>query len=295
MRALPRFALVAFASAAMLLADGTCVANAPCYSAAGVVNAASSLPGTLAPNTWASIYGTNLSTETASRSSEDELPGFGGVNVLVNSVPALLSYVSPTQVNFLMPWDHGNEATIQLTRDGTYGPAIVVALAGCSPALFPVYPASDPVTAVAAHTDWTLVTPASPAHAGEYVILYATGLGPYSLAFDNEDNAVPTSADLIAQRTQFTLLLDGQQVDDELIEYVGAAPLFIGDYQINLKLPAWVGPNPEIQIGLGGILSPTGIHLSVAPALEDPPSNAGSKAGATVLHRAAFHLLKGVE
>lgn len=263
MRALLRFALAWLASAAMLLADGSCVANAPCYSAAGIVNAASNQPGTLAPNTWVSIYGTNLSTETASRTSEDELPGFGGVNVLVNSVPALLSYVSPTQVNFLIPWDHGNEATIQLTRDGVYGPAFVVALAACAPALFPIYPATNPPTVVAAHPDWTLVTPASPAQAGEYVILYATGLGPYSLAFDNEDNAVPASADPIAQRSQFTLLLDGKPVDDQLIEYVGAAPGFIGDYQINLQLPETVGPNPEIQIGLGGTLSPSGIHLTV--------------------------------
>jgi uncharacterized protein (TIGR03437 family) len=264
MRALLPFALLALASAPMPAADSTCPPNNPCYFAAGIVNAASNQAGVLAPNTWVSIYGTNLATATCSRDAQGNLPCFGGVKVLIgqdtaNGEEALLSYVSPSQVNFLMPWQRGNAVTVQLARDSLEGPAIRIALADYAPGLFLV----DASTAVAVHPNWTVVTPASPAHAGEYVILYATGLGPFALSLDDEDNAVPMIADPITARKQFTILLDGKPVDDELIEYVGAAPLFIGDYQINLKLPASVGPNPEIRLSIGGSLSPAGIHLIV--------------------------------
>jgi uncharacterized protein (TIGR03437 family) len=46
-----------------------------------------------------------------------------------------------------------------------------------------------------------------------------------------------------------------------LVEYAGAAPGFIGVYQINLKLPDRIGPNPEVRIALGDRISPPGLRL----------------------------------
>jgi uncharacterized protein (TIGR03437 family) len=240
-----------------LLGDNDCKPNAPCYSAEGIVNAASNLPGPLASLTWVSIYGTSLSYNTRSRSSGDTDMGFGGVYVLVNNQFALLSYISPLQINFLLPYEINlQQATIQVVREGTAGPPVAVPLADCAPALF----LQTVDTAIAAHSkDWTVVTPESPARAGEIIILYATGLGLFAQPLDYME--IPVTADLIQRRADFTLWLDDQAVDDKLVEYVGAAPLFTGVYQINLHLPDQIRANPEVRISLGDKSSPTGIRL----------------------------------
>lgn len=256
MSALSRSTLVAIVLSTSALAATQCVTFGPCYSAAGIVNAASNQPS-LAQFTWVRLYGTSLSF-TTTQGPDGALPSTGEVVVTVNGEPALISYVSPGQVNFLMPFERGTTATVQLMRAGWLGPTVTVPLADSAPALF----LKDPVTAIAAHPDWTLITPESPAHGGEYAILYATGLGQFTQPLG--DIWTPAqSADLIARRKEFTILLDGQPVDDRLIEYAGAAPLMIGIYQINLKLPETVNKNPEIRIGLGKRLSPAGIHLTV--------------------------------
>jgi uncharacterized protein (TIGR03437 family) len=82
------------------------------------------------------------------------------------------------------------------------------------------------------------------------------------------DFSVPPPQDWIARVTEFQVLLDGRAVDSSLITYVGSIPLCVGLFQINLDLPAWVGPNPEIRIALndpvnGDRLSPPGTVLPV--------------------------------
>jgi uncharacterized protein (TIGR03437 family) len=248
-------ALLALAAALSGQAQNECRPQAPCYSAAGIVNAASNQPG-LASATWVSLYGDGLAYQTRDRTGADELPGMGGVNVYVNGLPTWVSYVSPLQVNFLLPSGLTvPQATIQLAREGTVGPAIEVLLDDSAPALFQL----DRATVVAAHTDWTVVTPESPARAGQYVILYATGLGPFLFRLD--DYEIPETANPILRRPEMRLLLDGEAVDDVLLEYVGTAPGFIGVYQINLKLPDRIGPNPEVRIALGDRISPPGLRL----------------------------------
>jgi len=259
MRAFPLSLAATLFLAGTLTAGDSCLPNAPCYSVEGIVNAASNLPDPLASFTWVTLRGTALSNVTRARTSEDVLPGFGGVDVLVNNARTLLCYVSPTQVTFLMPPGITTpEATIRVTRWSTVGPAIKLPLVDSSPALFQM----DQDTVVAAHPDWTVVTTKSPAHGGEYAILYATGLGQFVQPLDDTE-APPMWANPIQRRPEFTLLLDGTPVEDRLVEYVGAAPLLIGLYQINLRLPETVNRNPEIRIGLGQRLSPPGLHLIV--------------------------------
>lgn len=257
MRTLTRFTLPALCLTATLLANSDCKPNAPCYAAEGIVNAASNLPGPLAPMTWVSIYGTALSYNTRDRTHEDVLPGFAGVNVLVNARFALISYVSPLQVNVLLPYlPNAKQLIIQVVREAMAGPPVTIPLADCAPALF----LQEAGTVIAAHSEnWTIVTPKAPARAGEVIILYATGLGPYVQPLN--DAEIPTTADPIQRRPEFTVSLDDKPVEDRLIEYAGAAPLFIGVYQINLRLPAKIGTNPEIRIALGEQSSPTGVRL----------------------------------
>ncbi|HXN46755.1 MAG TPA: hypothetical protein VN893_08945, partial [Bryobacteraceae bacterium] len=142
MTAFSRYTLAAIVSVLSLRADNAaCVINMPCYSTVSVVNSASYATGWLGPNTFASIFGWNLTdgvTATAAPGSEGSDGSFGGVRVLLNGTePAFVSYVSPHQVNLVIPTDLvGQTATLQLVNNGKAGPMVTLAMHDSAPALF---------------------------------------------------------------------------------------------------------------------------------------------------------------
>ena len=243
------------------------VNDGPSYTAAGIVNAADNETHSLAPNTLASLYGVRLSYVTAAISPSDiqggvlptVLPGTG-VHVTVGNLPATIYYVSPDQINFLVPANLlPGASTVQVVLDAHSGPAIKITLAPASPALFQL----DSKTAVAIRPDGSVITQQAPAKPGEIIILYATGLGqtlppvPYGQLFND---AAP-----LQQFANFELVLDGVTAGRSAVQYAGIAPGFAGLYQINVLLPKSNKSNPEIQIGFGKQLSIAGIHLAVQP------------------------------
>lgn len=92
----------------------------PAVTAGGIANAASGAAG-VAPNTWISIYGANLTTNSRSVASTDlvnnTLPTLlGGVGVQINGKAAFVQYVSASQVNVLTP-DDTNSGSIAVYSD----------------------------------------------------------------------------------------------------------------------------------------------------------------------------------
>ena len=255
--------LVWLALVPALWGQNDCRPLAPCYTAAGLVNSASGEAGFLAPYTFATLYGTNLSYNTRGRTNEDALPGIGGVNILVGGVAAMIFYASPGQVNFLVPVSiRAGEVTLQVTREGVFGPALRVRLAEFAPALFCFL--QQPDQAVAQRMpDFAPATSEAPARPGEYVILYATGLGNYSVPVG--DYVPPPSARQIQSRPDFQLLLDGVPVDNSRVEYVGSVVNYWGLIQINLKLPETISNHPEIRIAIGAAESRAGVRLAAQP------------------------------
>jgi uncharacterized protein (TIGR03437 family) len=257
-----RVLLAGMSLAAPIWATGAQV-QAPSYTTAGIVSAASYSAAALSPNTIASLFGTNLSFETASLNSHSlvggELPtSMGGVTIYISGVAVGLYFVSPTQINFLVPsaFRPGDEPFV-VARDGIAGPVVTVSLASAGPALFQ----DSGGNAIATHLDGSVITSASPATAGEWVVLYADGLGvtiPRALNYTPAPGAAP-----LADMADFSVLLDGTAVGAQQIYYAGLAPGFAGLYQVNLKLPDTVGTNPQIQLAAGSAISIPNIHLQV--------------------------------
>src|SRR5437867_12332880 len=84
-----------------------CVAAAapPVLSSDGPVNAASFARGSLAPGSEAVVYGQNLAGEIRI-ATQAPLPLFlGGPSLYLNGMAAPLLFVSPTQINFQIPWE----------------------------------------------------------------------------------------------------------------------------------------------------------------------------------------------
>jgi uncharacterized protein (TIGR03437 family) len=251
----------------MLGAEKPAPRVAPIYDAASIVNAADNQSGALAPNTLGTIYGANLAYSTAAISVNDILGGVlptvlgtSETQVFVNNYPADLYYVSPTQINFLVPPNQtAQSAVVRVTIDGLAGPAIPVPLARAAPGLFQL----DLQNAVATEADGSVLTPATPAKPGDIVILYATGLG--AVAPPAIYGQAPTAAASLVAGANLSILLDGVAVDPSAIAYAGVAPGYAGLYQINLTLPLSTGSNPEIRLQLDGAISIPGLHLPVSP------------------------------
>jgi uncharacterized protein (TIGR03437 family) len=183
-----------------------------------VINGASFLPG-IAPGSWITIKGSNLSATTRSWNSLDfsgsNLPTqLDGVSVSVNGKDAAVYFVSPGQVTALTPGDTTvgpvkvavTGATVPVTStfqplepaffmfsDGLFanGKSVLARHAdGCwiaetSDVLAPVYPV----------TPGTSVSPlcARPAALGETIGLVGTGFGP--LGFDGAGNPLTAPTD----------------------------------------------------------------------------------------------------
>ena len=141
--------------------------TAPSYSAAGIVNAATQTAGILAPNTIATIYGTNLSWTTHAVDSGDlnggTLPfALEGVSVNVNGILGSVFFVSPGQINFLIPYDiTALSATVYVERQGIVGPPVTIPLANTAPGFFEW----NGNFALAEHADGSLITSSAPAQA----------------------------------------------------------------------------------------------------------------------------------
>jgi uncharacterized protein (TIGR03437 family) len=239
---------------------------APLYVPSSIVNAASPNVTSLAPNTLATLYGTRLAHATKALTTEDIrrgvlptiLPGTG-VRVIVGGLPAPLLYVSPGQVNFLVPADlQSGRTDVRLVLDARNGPTVQLQLADVSPALFQ----ADPEFVVAARADGSVITPKSPAHPGEVVVLYATGLGSTRPAAASGE--IVRSAARLERLAEFRVTVGDQAVPAEDVLYAGAAPGFAGVYQINLRLPGTLEANPEIRIGFRENRSPAGVRIPLA-------------------------------
>ncbi len=258
--------------AALLLATAAafpqpkCETGGPCYSEESIVNAASFVRGALAPNTIAAIFGSNLSYSTRALGPGDVNAGrlptsLAGVTVRVGPVFAPLYYVSPTQINLLIP---GNldlgQHEVRVVRDGWAGPGVKVRLLDAAPALFLL----APQTVVASHEDFSVVTEDSPARPDRFLILWATGLGPASDPLPSYD-LIPVKAASIKRLSDFRVLINNLAVDPARIGYVGVAPYLAGVYQINVKLPSEAPADPEIRLSVGDQISAGGVRALVRP------------------------------
>jgi len=240
--------------------------EAPSYSASSIVNAASNEADSFAPNTFISIYGKGLARSTKALADQDVqgnvlptvLPNTG-VRVLINNIAAHIYYVSPDQINLLIPSDaRPGAAKLQLVLDGVGGDPITITLQPAAPALF-----QWERNAIAIHPDGTLLTPTAPGRPGEWIVLFATGLG--STAPAGEYGKIPTRAAPLRDSAKFRVLLDGAPVQAERVAYAGVAPGFAGLYQINVHLPDVLPLNPEIRIESGDFTSKPAVILPAQP------------------------------
>jgi uncharacterized protein (TIGR03118 family) len=219
---------------------------APSFTSASLVNGAS-FTASLAPNTWVSIVkGGGLSATTRGWLSTDfignALPTqLNGAGVTVNGNPVTVSYVSPTQINFLLPPNlTAGTAQVQATNNGLTSAAASASIASTAPAFFTLG-AADTTTGnsyiAAEHANGSIAGPAgliggvtsTPYNAGETMVLYGTGFGPTT--------TLPAAGQLLSAAlplaTAPTAAVGGQPATVSFAGLVGP-----GLYQFNVILPS---------------------------------------------------------
>jgi uncharacterized protein (TIGR03437 family) len=248
--------------------DAVVNTNAPFFTAASIVQAATQTVETLAPNAIATIYGANLSWTTHAVNANDLEQGtlptsLDGVTVIVHGIVCKLLYVSPGQINFLIPYElTAPTAQVLVERQGVAGPvgldnlpSVIINLAATAPGFFEW----SGNFIVAEHADGSLITPTSPAQASEVVVLFAAGLG--RTVPDSASGVLPAGAATLLYASQLRIVLNGSVLPPASIYYAGVTPGFAGLYQINVTLPDFLPPDPEIQVVIGTQASPTGVLL----------------------------------
>ena len=211
-----------------------------------VWNAASYAPITnpVAPGEFVSIFGSGLAPGVFTPSALPLPTNLGGVQVKVNGKVAPLSYVGPTQINFLVPFATTDAyATFQVINNGTPSNPVTLYTSLTAPGIFTGAPSGIGNGAVL-HADFSAVTQSSPAKIGETVLLYLTGLGAVMPAVG--DGAAAPSKPLSTVLENIGVDIADQKGNDPLatVSFSGLAPGFAGLYQLNFAIPAGLTTGP---------------------------------------------------
>lgn len=198
----------------------------------------------LTPGAIFSIFGTDLALGRGAQGTENAaatpLPtSMGGVSVKVGDRFAPLFFVSPGQINAMIPFEvtgTSTQVTI-VTGPNAAGNTLTVNLAATAPGIFP---AGQGQGVILNSTDNTVAAPAGtfpgshPAKPGDFIVIYASGLGPVS-------PALPSGVAAGAGGTTFPTLSSPPRVtiggQPATIQFAGLVPTLVGLYQINAVVP----------------------------------------------------------
>jgi uncharacterized protein (TIGR03437 family) len=243
------------------------IQTAPNVFLNGVVDATSFSKFPVAPGSYVNIYGTGLSNYTDSDdATTDALAANGTYSVLplhidfVNvtfdvpsagiSLPARLTYVSPGVVQIQVPWELQGQSSAQMKvvlNGDLFGNVVKVPLNDYAPELF----THSNNIAAAQDKNFAPITTSNPAIRGQYVLLYANGLGPVT---NQPASGEPASATPLSQTQPVTVNFGAQTATPY---FAGLAPGFPGLYQINVLVPPGVTPGNAVPVTItvGGVTS----------------------------------------
>ena len=215
-------------------------------SPGGIVSAADPTNAQLSPGAIMSIYGAGLSHTTMLAALP--LPtNLGGTEVLVNNIPAPLIFVSPSQINFVVPWEASttsqSQGTVVVQNMEVQTAPSQVPLLSSAPSVFTLNEQGIGQGAVLIAGTDVIAAPVGafpgsrPAMRGEYVEIYATGLGPVDQPLpDGQPSSGPDST-ILVPTVFWNCERTGPGNVSSTPTYVGLAPGFPGLYQINVQVP----------------------------------------------------------
>lgn len=206
----------------------------------GVLNAASFAPpgAPVSPGGLVTLFGSGLAGQSTVAEAFPFPKTLGGVRVTVNGIAAPVYAVSSVQISAIVPYAaEGPAATFVVETNGTASNAVQVPLAATAPGVFSLDQNGLGDGAVL-HADFSVVNSVNPAHAGETVLIYLTGLGAVTPPVADGD-AAPATPPLAVADALVAVTVGGLPCN---VLYKGLAPTLAGLYQLNVTLPANLPP-----------------------------------------------------
>lgn len=224
---------------------------------AGVVNAAAEgqlAPEVIAPGSYVAIYGSNLAGGGDPAAAQLPLPtNLNDAQVLLNNAPIPLIYAGGTQINALIPegLSPGNSYSLVVLVAGKGRSApFPVMITPLQPGIYTADGSGQGAGVVTNASTGALVTSDHPAHVGDYLTVYCTGLGPLQASDGQtppaDGDAAPVSP-LFQTVAPITATINGVNAP---VLFAGLTPTLAGLYQVNLQVPAGVASGLVNQLAI---------------------------------------------
>jgi uncharacterized protein (TIGR03437 family) len=237
----------------------------PAIGSGGIVDAASFTANrALAPGSWISIFGTNMSDVTDGAYStcpqcsplSQPLPlGLDGVafsfDTSTLSLPGRFSFVSPGQLNVQVPWELAGQtsAFVKVIVNYTYSALYLLPIAEYSPGFFVINYTTNEAAALL--PNYSLVSSSNPVPRGTPVLLYLNGLGPVN---NPPGDGLAVSGATSTTTATPTVTIGGQPAT---VTYSGLAPGLVG-YQVNAVVPSGISAGMQpVVLSIGGVTAKT--------------------------------------
>lgn len=201
---------------------------------------AASYTAEIAPDSIASIFGSGMANGVYTVNSLPLPRSLGGTEVTVNGAAIELLYVSPTQINFLLPTNtNGGTVTIEVKSGGVIVGQGNATVSNVAPAFFTATADGKGVPAGYSTFDGKTLTPllnsngtARPIDAGtaqrpNYLVLFGTGFRKRS----NLSNVQVRIGGILCQ-----------------VDYAGTQPQYIGLDQLNVVIPSTARGSGEVNL-----------------------------------------------
>lgn len=235
------------------LTVGLGLTDGPAPAISSVVNAATLRTG-ISPGQVVSILGTNLSTPPISAQYDGAglyPKTLGNTTVTFSDISAPLLYVSPSQINAVVPYGVAGQRTAQVvvTRNTLRSAPASVPIVDTSPGIFTLTQGGFGQGAIL-NQDGTVNAIDNPASKGSVIEIWATGSGAWNRNPPDGSIVLSPLVDISSSGQLFlrptaavSLTIGGQSAD---IQYVGPAPYAVaGTLQVNAVVPGDVGSGSQ--------------------------------------------------
>jgi uncharacterized protein (TIGR03437 family) len=217
----------------------------------GILNGASyALQAPLAPGSYIAIFGTQLAQGSNSASTVPLPTMLGGSTVFLAGLQTPLVFASGGQVNAIVPYGIAVNTTQQLIVSSGTSISVpqAITVAAAAPGVFTVSGSGQGqgiVIGVDSTGAQSFADSSNPVQAGEYLVIYCTGLGEVS---PTVANGTPAPSDPLSHTVNpVTVSIGGVPAS---VAFAGLTPGFAGLYQVNAIVPQGVAAGNNVPLVL---------------------------------------------
>ncbi len=209
-----------------------------------------------------SIFGSGLADGSAGNTGLPLPQHIGSTSVVLSGRVLPLLYVSPTQVNVIIPYDVPVNMAQQLVvlRGNATSVPVPLAVFASEPAILAAANGQGAIYKVDALGNAVLADANAPATAGDALVIYAVGLGAVTPALTAGDGAPGSPFSQTA--VPVTATIGGVPAS---VFFAGLTPGFVGLYQVNVTVPTGItaGSSVPVTVSVAGKSNAGSVYMAV--------------------------------